>query len=194
MGWLAREGSVCGAGQEDLAEAGGSFPDIFCRSCRVGHISQVTEKQKGVPCREGRHARGGSRGTPAWGGLCCRRGYDGWPEQLRFLRRRDQANISWVKQQAALGQMAELSAAPAAWLWDGAQPGMLGGSLPRDLGWVAPRAPSTLPGSARKRAAARETLLLHRLPGQRPGTSKRGQHEGSRGQHEGSRERMADEE
>lgn len=153
-------------GQEDLAEAGGSFPDIFCRNGVVGHISQVTEKQKGVPGREGRRAGGGSRGTPERGGLCSRRGYDGWPEQLQVLRRGDQANIRRFKHQAALEQMAELPPAPAAWLWDGTRPRMLGGSSPRDLGWAAPRAPSVLPNSAGKRGTARETLLFHKLPPQ----------------------------
>lgn len=111
----------------------------------------------------GQHHRCSWR-PPAWGGLCSRRGYDGWPEQLQVLRRRHRANISWFKQWAALGQTAELPPAPAAWLWDRAQLGMLGGSSPWDLGRVAHWAPSTLPGSTGKREAARNTLLLHQVP------------------------------
>ena len=87
-------------------------------------------------------------------------------------------DISWFQHRAALGQTAELAPAPAAWLREGAQPGALGGSSPRDL---APWTPSTFPSSAGKRGAAgdtsqalrngdgaRETGSSHQQTGMRP--------------------------
>lgn len=105
---------------------------------------------------------------PAWGGLCSRRGYDGRPEQLQVLRRRYRANISSFKQWAALGQTAELPPAPAAWLWDRAQLGMLGGSSPWDLGQVAHWAPSTLPSSTGREKQPETPCCFTRSPASEP--------------------------